>query len=60
MALDPQLEQKLKGLEARSDELSGALAEPDIMSDMERYKSISRAFAGLRGASPSRIKLVKF
>ena len=48
MALDPQLASKLDALEQRSEDLSRTLSEPDIMSDMERYKNVSRTYAELQ------------
>ena len=47
-SLDPKLESKLKALGERSEELSRALSEPDIVSDMERYKSTSRLYSELQ------------
>ncbi|HXV74920.1 MAG TPA: peptide chain release factor 1 [Candidatus Polarisedimenticolaceae bacterium] len=41
------MKDKLDELERRSDELSGALANPGITSDRERYRSTSRAYAEL-------------
>jgi peptide chain release factor 1 len=46
-SLDQRLLDKLEELERRSEELSGALANPQIMSDMERYRSTTRAYAEL-------------
>jgi len=45
--LEPKLVSKLEGLEARAEELSGALAQPDITSDLERYRQVSRSYAEL-------------
>jgi peptide chain release factor 1 len=47
VSLDPKLESKLEALEKRSEELSDKLAEPGVTSDLERYKSLSRAYAEL-------------
>jgi peptide chain release factor 1 len=46
-SLDPKLQQKLADLERRSEELSAALANPDITADMERYRSTMRSYAEL-------------
>ena len=48
MALDSKLEAKLAALVERSEELSQALAEPDVMSDMDRYRALSRGYADLQ------------
>ena len=45
--LDPRLRTKLEALEERSKELSALLAQPDVTSDMERYKQLSRSYAEL-------------
>jgi len=45
--LDPKLRIKLEALEERSKELSALLAQPDVTSDMERYKQLSRSYAEL-------------
>ena len=45
--LDPKLRTKLEALEERSRELSALLAQPDVTSDMERYKQLSRSYAEL-------------
>jgi peptide chain release factor 1 len=45
--LDPKLERKLTSLEQRFEELSQALANPEITSDMDRYRSLSRSYAEL-------------
>jgi len=46
--LDPRLEGKLEEVERRSEELSQALSNPDITSDMERYRSVSRSYSELQ------------
>ena len=46
--LDPKLEVKLTALAQRAEELSRTLAEPDITSDLERFRSVSRAYAELQ------------
>ncbi|MCP3978716.1 MAG: peptide chain release factor 1 [bacterium] len=38
---------KLEGIEQRAEELSQSLAEPDITSDMERYRATTRSYAEL-------------
>ena len=45
--LDPRLEAKLDEAERRAEELSVALANPEITSDLDRYKQVSRAYAEL-------------
>jgi peptide chain release factor 1 len=47
-SLDPRLQDKLRALEQRSEELASALAEPGITGDMDRYRSTSRAYAELQ------------
>jgi peptide chain release factor 1 len=47
-SLDPKLESKLEALEKRSEELSRELSEPEITSDMERYRTTSRSYAELQ------------
>ena len=47
-SLDPKLKHKLEGLERRSEELSHALADPEITGDMERYRATTRSFAELQ------------
>ena len=47
-ALDPRMEQKLQSLRSRYEELSKALSEPDVVSDLERYRTTSKAYADLR------------
>jgi len=44
-SLEPNLEAKLSELEQRTDELARALADPDVTSDMERYRTLSRSYA---------------
>ena len=46
--LDPKLKHKLEDLEKRSEELSHALADPEITGDMERYRTTSRSYAELQ------------
>ena len=46
-ALDPRLQVKLESLEERSRELSALLAEPDVTSDMDRYRTLARSYADL-------------
>jgi peptide chain release factor 1 len=45
--LDPKLLAKLTALEARREDLARSLAEPDIVSDLERYRTTSKAYAEL-------------
>ena len=45
--LDPKLKLKLEALEERTRELSALLAEPSVTSDMERYRTLARAYADL-------------
>ena len=47
-ALDPKLEQKLQAMRSRYEELGRALSEPDVVSDLERYRTASKAYADLR------------
>jgi peptide chain release factor 1 len=47
-ALDPKLEQKLLAMRSRYEELGQALSEPDVVSDLERYRNTSKAYADLR------------
>jgi peptide chain release factor 1 len=46
--MDPKLTEKLQALEERARELSQALADPEIMSDMERYRSSTRSYSELQ------------
>ncbi len=46
--LDAKLEDKLRGLEARFDERSRQLADPEVVGDREQYTRITRAYAELR------------
>ena len=46
-ALDPRLQVKLEALEERSNELSALLAEPEVTSDMQRYRTLSRSYSDL-------------
>jgi peptide chain release factor 1 len=46
--LDPKLKIKLQDLEKRSEELSNALADPEITGDMKRYRAASRSYAELQ------------
>ena len=45
MPLDPRLSSKLDALEAQSVELSQALAAPDVTSDMDRFRTLSRSYS---------------
>jgi len=45
MPLDTGLESKLVALEAQAVQLSASLAEPDVTSDMDRYRSLSRSYS---------------
>lgn len=45
MPLDPKLEAKLQSLADRAEELSRSLADPEVTGDMDRYRSLSRAYA---------------
>ena len=45
MALDTGLESKLVALEAQAAQLSESLADPDVTSDMDRYRSLSRSYS---------------
>jgi len=47
-SLDLKLKNKLEDLERRSEELSHALADPEITGDMERYRATTRSFAELQ------------
>jgi peptide chain release factor 1 len=46
--MEPKLQNKLEALVQRAEELSQALAEPEITADMERYRSTSRAYSELQ------------
>ncbi len=46
-ALDPKLLAKLEALEERSNELSAQLAEPDVTSDMQRYRTLTQSYSDL-------------
>jgi peptide chain release factor 1 len=46
--IDPKLEAKLVALEARAGDLSRQLSDPEITSDMDRYKRTGRAYAELQ------------
>ncbi len=46
-ALDPKLEAKLRTLEARREELSRTLADPEVVADIARYRTASKAFSDL-------------
>jgi peptide chain release factor 1 len=43
--LDPKLRTKLEALEERSKELSALLAQPDVTSDMDRYRELGRSYS---------------
>jgi peptide chain release factor 1 len=45
--LDPRLQVKLEALEERSKELSALLAEPDVTSDLGRYRTLTRSYSDL-------------
>ncbi len=47
-SLDSNLEAKLEALEQRVEELAQSLADPDVTSDMERYRSLTRSYAELQ------------
>jgi peptide chain release factor 1 len=47
-SLDPKLKHKLEDLERKSEELSNALADPQITGDMERYRATTRSYAELQ------------
>ena len=46
-ALDPRFQEKLEALVERSRELSALLGQPDVTSDMERYRTLSRSYSEL-------------
>jgi peptide chain release factor 1 len=46
--LDPKLEAKLQAMRSRYEELGHALSEPDVVADLERYRTASKAYADLR------------
>jgi len=46
-ALDPRLAGKLREIEARAEELSAALSNPEVASDMQRFRALSRDYAEL-------------
>ena len=43
--LENKLETKLEALEARAEDLSRSLADPDVTADMERFRTLSRSYA---------------
>jgi peptide chain release factor 1 len=45
--LDPKLEAKLQVLQARREELARSLADPEVVADIARYRSTSKAYAEL-------------
>ncbi len=45
--LDPKLLAKLRALEARFEELSQSLADPDVVADRERYREASQSYSDL-------------
>ena len=45
MPMDPRLSSKMDALEAQSAELSQALAEPNVTSDMDRFRTLSRSYS---------------
>jgi len=46
--LDPKLGRKLEELETRSEELSQTLSDPELVSNRERYKAVTRSYAELQ------------
>ena len=46
-AVDAKLEAKLQALTERADELARQLAAPELAADLERYRSLRRAYAEL-------------
>jgi len=46
--LDPRLEAKLRTIEVRADELSRQLADPRVVADKDRYRTLSREWSELR------------
>jgi peptide chain release factor 1 len=46
--LEPKLKSRLEVLEARYEELGRTLADPDVVADLSRYRSASRAYAELK------------
>jgi peptide chain release factor 1 len=46
--LDPRMEQKLRAMRLRYEELGEALSRPDVVADLERYRTASKAYADLR------------
>jgi peptide chain release factor 1 len=47
-ALDPKLENRLHVLEARYQEMSRGLADPEVVGDVARYRAASKQFADLK------------
>ncbi len=47
-SIDPKLEGKLNALEERFQQLSQALTEPELTSDLDRYRSVNRSYAELQ------------
>jgi len=45
--LDPKLEQRLRSLETKYEDLAGALSQPDVVSDRSRYRETTKAYAEL-------------
>jgi len=57
MPLDTGLESKLVALEAQAVQLSASLADPDVTSDMDRYRSLSRSYSD---SEPILVKFVEY
>jgi len=47
-SIDPRLEDKLKALEERFKELAQALTDPELTSDLDRYRSVNRSYSELQ------------
>jgi len=46
-SLDPRLQAKLGAAEQRAEEISSALSNPEVTADLERFRALSRDYAGL-------------
>ncbi|HEX6853345.1 MAG TPA: peptide chain release factor 1 [Candidatus Polarisedimenticolaceae bacterium] len=45
--MEPKLEERLRGLVAKHEELSRSLADPEVVSDRTRFREASKAYADL-------------
>ena len=47
MALDPKVDEKLRALVAKHEDLGHQLADPAIVSDLPTYRNVSKQYAEL-------------